>query len=178
MTNNARVNSYFFQANNDFEKSQNLLGSNFDMSTTPFYSVKHHGASVLYPVAHAAHAIKNLLKIAEGGLLLIHALFSEPKTSIPKVLNGMTMELGALVLNCLNTAASLITFATRTLSTIFNFGYTSSNLKSAFDGLKGKEVGGRNEETVMNMFKGMGLGMADQVLQNADDSIMDQTLSL
>ena len=142
---NKIANDYFFQTIKNFENSENLLGNNYDMSTTPFYSVKHHGASVLYPVAHAVHAIKNIFKIAEGVLLLIHALLSEPKTSIPVVLQGMVIELAALVLNCLNTVASLITFATRTLNTIFNTGYISSNIKSFFGDSKGEEVGDRNE---------------------------------
>jgi hypothetical protein len=172
MMSNKRINNYFFQASNDIDKSQVILGSNFDMSTTPVSSLKNHVVSVLYPVGHAARAIKNLLKVAEGCLLLVNALFSDPKASIPLVLKGIAKEIGSLVINCLNVAASLMNFATRTISTVFNLGYSSFNVTRIFDSLDNKKL----DDNFMNIFSGMGLGFSDG--DSTLDDIFDESFSM
>lgn len=176
---NYRANSFFEQTKTNLGNATQLLGYNYDMSTTPYYSFKYHASSLLYPIAHAAHAIRDLLKVAEGGLLLIHALFNQPLSSIPTVLQGIGVTLASCAVNCLNTAMSLISFVSRSLSTLFSLGYSSSIIANAFNnGINGREVGGRNYESTARFVAGIGLGFVGQVLGAAEEHIMTTTLSI
>ena len=121
--------------------------------------------------------LKNLLKIAEGSVLLLHALFSEPKTSVPLVLKGIGRELGALALNCLNIVASLGSFVARTLSTIFNFGYLSSNVQPIFDSLDESFGRDRNSVSEMGLFGGFFRDALEQAFSFDDRTIMNDTFS-
>ncbi|WP_019216765.1 hypothetical protein [Legionella tunisiensis] len=67
-------------------------------------------------------------RIIVGALLFFEAIFNNPTKATPRVLGGLIYEAGALIINAINTAVTIISLITRTLETIFNSGYLSRNL--------------------------------------------------
>lgn len=162
---NFRAITFFGQTQTNLQRSSNLLGLNYSMRVLPYYSPKYHGLALVYPLAHAAHAIRDLFKIAEGGLLFIHALFNEPETSIPTIVKGVAASVGSLVYNCLDIAMSLISFVTRTISTLLQLGYTSSYRESF------------NQENIVEYLVGaVVVGVVDCILMSQEEDLASNTL--
>ncbi len=175
---NNRAAFFKMKAHGELERSKSLLGTQYDMSTIPYYSGQYHAKAILFPFAHAYHALKNLGQILEGACLCVHAVFNEPSRSLPVVLNGMLELAGALILNVINAMASIVTFITKTIATGFNLGYTSTAIDNLNHQMSGREVGGRNEETTMNLIAAVAVGFEAHVAHGVDEFLTTATLSM
>jgi len=161
---NKKAETFFNQADRDLNSSEQLLDLNLRFSHTPYYSTKHFGASLLYPIVNAARMVKNLCKIAEGAVLLIYSLPNNPNKAMPVILEGMLKELVSFALNCLNTLSSLATLVTRTLSSVISFCLSNIPINQS--------------DSSNGLLSNMKAGLSDIYSSVIDDEIMSQSLSL
>lgn len=171
---NFRATFFKRKADKDLKASKDVLGLQYDTSTYPYYAGEYHAKAIIFPLAHSYHALKNLGRILEGVLLCVHAVFNDPLTSLPAVLTGMLEEVGALVLNVINAMASIVTFITRSLATLFNLGYTSTAVANFEQSMSGVEVGGNNP---LGLLTAVGVGVGDQMAHLAEEAVTSATLS-
>lgn len=175
---NYRAQFFYGEAQAHRAHASALLGKQFDAGFTSYANGGYHASSFLYPFCHAAKMVASAGRIIKGSFLLLHALVNDPVTAVPQVIGGLLHEVGAMIFDAINVLASAASFVTRTLSTLFNFGYTEDVINRAGRSLNGREAGGRNEETMINMFAGMALGAASTFSTAVDADIYASTTSL
>lgn len=109
----------FFKENarDNLGNATDVLGFHYDTIYYPHSRAVYHAASFTYPLISAVKCLRSAARIIQGSLFLIEAVFNEPKESVPAVLTGMAFELGALMVNAINIAVSLVSLVTKTLST-------------------------------------------------------------
>lgn len=130
---NQRSLKFFKDTESNVRNTMAVYPENIEYCYAPYYSAKYHAAALFYPVVHAVRALRDLFKTLEGFLWLGHALFNEPKTSVPQVLQSMSLNFLGIFANCWNALFSIATFITRTVNTIFNLGYIHSTIANTSD---------------------------------------------
>ncbi|MCC5015221.1 MULTISPECIES: hypothetical protein [unclassified Legionella] len=125
---NYNASFFYFNAKKELTKATELLGLEYETAIQPYYTVGYHATAVFYPFVNAFKCFMGVGRIIVGTLLFFEAIFNNPTKAIPRVLGGLVFEVGALIINIINTAVTIITLLSRTMETIFNSGYLSRNL--------------------------------------------------
>ncbi len=97
-------------------------------SVTPYSSGYYHLTAVPHVVALAAKTAVVALKLAMTPLLLIGALFYDPLNSIPAVFSSFNMQILTTLVNLANCALAIYSLISRSLLSLFCFGYANSQL--------------------------------------------------
>lgn len=110
-----------------------LLDAEFNLMFEPYYNGQYHASSLLYPLCHAAKTVFTAARILKGSFLFLGALFNDPETNVPSIAKGLVNEFTTLALDILNIIVSTVSLITRTLSTLFNFGYAKREYEMTND---------------------------------------------
>jgi len=165
-------------ASNSLRRALNVLNNTVSTGATPYYNFTSHVKSVAHPFVHATQLLRNAARLTYGAFVFAGALLSLNGGSAARTLGDMISIALASVLEIVNVVCSIVSFVTRTVASIFSLGYTSAQINRAGSQLNGRECGGRNTETTMNMFAGIALGLGNQMASNQDDIVNQSALSL
>lgn len=171
---NYNADFFYTNAKQRLRDSGNLFSTQLGTLASPYYSFGYHGSSVFYPFANLLKGAFNLGRGCLGALFLLEALANDPLRAIPQVIGGIVLEACSLVVNVLNAAVAFISFFTRTFATICNLGYTSFNLWMGLNSFNGREIGGRNQETTMNMLNVFALQGANIAAEAVEANLYQQ----
>lgn len=144
---NYNASFFYLNGKEEITKATKLLRLEFDTVIQPYYTIGYHATTLFYPFANGLKCFMGAGRIIVGGFLLLEAIFNNPTKAIPRVLGGLAFEVGALIINAINTAATIISLITRTLTTIFTSGYLSRNLLQTMAGVL---TGGINGGQLLN----------------------------
>ena len=108
-----------------------LLDTQLDAAFLPYDKAKYQKLSLFYPVCHAAKIVVSGARIVYGTLILVGAIFVEPRNRMPEILKGLLSEAITILAHVINIIASIASIVTRNLSTLFNLGYAYSKSLTA-----------------------------------------------
>lgn len=100
----------------------------FFTSKNPYQSPTDHVMFMFHGLGHLMKAIINVCRVAQGVFLLLGALLNKPLESVPMVLAGLSLQVGAIVLNVATCALSFLSVVARSFVTLFHLGYAESKL--------------------------------------------------
>lgn len=127
------ASTFFAASQAHLANGKNLFNLQRARLVEPYYSGHLHARSLSYPLVHAGRAVCNAALVLKGTLLLVGALVNEPTTNLPMVAGAMVREAVAFALNLVNAAVSILSFATRTIATVFNLSYKSTSIENAIE---------------------------------------------
>ena len=122
--------------------------------------------------------LRDVGRFAYGAFVLAGALATGNFSAAGMVAVGMLKLVTAAALEILNIALSIVSLATRFVASIFNFGYVSTSVQLRGAHLNDAEIGGRNEETTMNMFQAFRLGAINTTAQMNDGTVHEAAFTL
>jgi hypothetical protein len=172
---NLRSTLFHAEANGHLNVAAGLLGNQVNMAFSPYHRGTYHAVSLLYPLCDILKTLIAAVRMVKGVCLLVHALFNAPAESIPQVLFGLGKELVTTIVNALNVIASLVFFVTRTLATLFNLGYTASQINEAGEGVV---VDGFNWDSALNFLAGAALVGLGAAYESSEHSVYESTTNL
>ncbi|RUR09727.1 hypothetical protein [Legionella sp. km772] len=118
----SRISLFKNSAEDHKDTATKLLAIQTSLSYLPHYSSEAHASSLIYPLCYTLKTLINAARIAQGSLLLLGALFEHPCQTLPKLIEGISLELGACILNAMNALVACLIFITRSLVSL-NVGY-------------------------------------------------------
>jgi hypothetical protein len=106
----------------DFDESVKGVLAQLDMLIEPYSCFGIHLLSFTYPFFHLLHCVQNLVSLFMGGVALVHSVF-DSKVSTRQSAKVILLEIGSFTFNLIHVGLSVISLASRTLSTLLNLGY-------------------------------------------------------
>jgi hypothetical protein len=107
-------------------RAQSTLEKTVDNGFTPYYNGTSHLKSLAYPVIPVLQLARNALRLTYSAVVFASALLSLNGHGAANAVGSMLNIILASVLEVLNAAFSIISFATRSIASAVNLGYTSA----------------------------------------------------
>lgn len=136
-------------------------------SFSDFFS--SNAKSIGHPFFHTTQLLRDAGRFVYGAFVLVGTLSTDHFSAAGKAAFGMMQLVGTAALEVLNIALSIVSLATRFLASLFNFGYVSTSVQLLAAHLNGTEIGGRTEETTMNMFQAFNLDAINIAAKTNDE---------
>lgn len=148
-------NGFFFseRSNECLDRAEENFSYSLSQIASPYYDLTSNAKAFGHPFFHTTQLLRDAGHFVYGAFVLVGALSTGHFSAAGKAAFGMMQLVGAAALEVLNIALSIVSLATRFLASLFNFGYVSTSIQLRGAHLNGAEIGGRNEETTMNMFQ-------------------------
>jgi len=134
------------------ERAASNLGMAIDRILTPYYDLTSNLKAVAHPFYHLTQLVRDVGRFVYGTCVLVGSLFTGHFNTAGMVAFDMLKTVGAALLEVLNIALAVVSLATRFVASVFNLGYVSTSVQLRSASLNGAEVGGRNAETMNNVF--------------------------
>lgn len=100
---------------------------------TPYYDVTSHARSMAHPLYHVTQLTRNAARLAYGAFVFTGALLTLNGAAAGQTSIGMLRIVLASALEIINTLLSIAIFATKTLASVFNQGYTSPHISAKIE---------------------------------------------
>lgn len=111
-------------ASHSLGRALNVLSETTIKGATPYNNFTSHAKSVAHPFMHTTQLLRNAARLTYGAFVFAGALLSLNGEGAACALNDMTLIAFASVLEIVNVACSIVSFAIRTVASIFSLGYT------------------------------------------------------
>jgi hypothetical protein len=159
------VRSFSFSTYNRFGNRENTCGYEYSLWGHQYSNMTAHGQSLLHPFYHVGRVFFDSARLLQGAILVIASPFSLNLRVVGDALKAFIGQAACILMDIINCVSSVISLVTSTFGTVLRCGYLESNLNHAF---AGREMGGRNSETTMNMLGGMFGGQMLQANRQAE----------
>ena len=117
-------------ATGSLNRALSTLEKTVDNGFTPYYNGSSHLTSAAYPFISALQLARNAIRLTYSAVVFASALLSLNGRGAASALGNMFNIILASAVEVLNAACLLISFATRSLASIINCGYTSNQTAS------------------------------------------------
>ena len=162
---------FFSQMSNaSLERARMNFSNSLSQITNPYYDLTSNVKAIGHPFFHATQLLRDAGRFVYGAFVLVGALGNGNVSTAGKAAFGMLQLVGAAALEILNIALSIVSLAIRFVASISNFGYVSTSVQLRGAHLNGAEIGGRNEETTINMLQALRLNTINTVAQWNDEA--------
>ncbi len=178
-----RGEGYFLsQATKSLSRASTAFDKEFSNMLSPYHDLTSHRKSLAHPFYHATQLLRDVARLGYGTLVFAGALATGNFSNAGLVLEGILKVAAAAVVEVLNTLVAVVSLVTCLLSSAFNLGYVTTNLKSVAAQMVERtgtsECSGRNEATIANMFGVFSISLKNVVSQRSDESIHQAAFSL
>jgi hypothetical protein len=115
---------FYDKANHSLRRAIHVFVDTAIQGATPYINFTSHAQSVAHPFMHATQLLRNAARLTYGAFVFAGALLSLNGEGAACALNDMIFIAFASVLEIVNVACSIVSFAIRTVASIFSLGYT------------------------------------------------------
>lgn len=173
-------NGFFFSmlSNASLNRAEENISNSLELIISPYYDLTSNMKAILHPIFHATQLFVDACNFVYGAVVLLASLASGHFSAARSTAFGMLELLGAAVLEILNIALSIVSLLTRFVASIFNFGYISTSIQLRGACLNGREIGGRNEETIHNLLFATALSSVNSNAKKNDEHHHESAFTL
>ena len=157
-------------SNKCLERSSSNLNNSLLFISLPYYDLTSNLKAIGHPFFHATQLLLNVGYFAYEMFFLMKSLFNCDWSGAGNVAFSMLKLVLASSLEILNIALSIVSLVTRTLASIYNWGYVSSTHQISDNPI----IGGLNKEQTENLVN----SLIHFNSRDGDESIHKKTFEL